>query len=345
MKVMRKFIFLFLILIALLGVIFFSADTILEKISLKSLNHLNKKAAESGIIFSRMHFKDVRLHPIDTVTWRDFSAQGYRKKDDNASKQFFTFHIDEIILRLESFSENTLTLLMKGITVEPHSNEAPSPLMKVSHTPRLENGEFRMKFRLNYFSPSNAREQIRLILQNAISFFQQGRSNMPLFFSGISTFNIAKEAVSTRMTTERIGKEYILVLNRETLIVISRILEEELTDSEVDLFARNPFRAPQLLRIRNDAQLTAKLEHARNPLVPEDSFRHVLWSYLLTRAYGPKFAEKATDAHELGATDNTEAERHKDKVNNAVGREYALENRSREDILSLLKTDPKVIWD
>jgi len=59
--------------------IFFSADTILEKISLKSLNHLNKKAAESGIIFSKMHFKDVRLHPIDTVTWRDFSAQGYRK--------------------------------------------------------------------------------------------------------------------------------------------------------------------------------------------------------------------------------------------------------------------------
>ena len=235
---MRKFIFLFFILIALLGGIFFSADTILEKISLKSLNHFNKKAVESGIIFSKMHFKDVRLHPIDTVTWRDFSAQGYRKKDDNASKQFFTFHIDEIILCLESFSENTLTLLMKGITVEPHSNEPPSPLMKVSHTPSLENGEFRMKFRMDYFSPFHAREQIRLIFQNVISFFQQGRSNMPLTFSGISTFNIAKESVSTRLTTERIGREYILVLNRETLVVVSRILEEELTDPEVDLFAR-----------------------------------------------------------------------------------------------------------
>ncbi len=345
MKVMRKFIFLFLILIALLGGIFFSADTILEKISLKSLNHLNKKAAESGIIFSKMHFKDVRLHPIDTVTWRDFSAQGYRKEDDNASKQFFTFHIDEIIIRLESFSENTLTLLMKGITVGPHSNAPLSPLMNSGHAPLLENGEFRMKFHLNYFSPLHAREQIRRILQNVILFFQQGRSNMPLTFSGISTFNIAKEAVSTRLTTERIGREYMLVLNRETLIVISRILEEELTDSEVDLFARNPFRAPQLLRIRNDAQLTAKLEHARNPSVPEDSFRHVLWSYLLTRAYGPQFAEKTTDAHELGAIDNTEAERRKDKINNAIGRQYALEHRSREDILSLLMTDPKVIWD
>jgi hypothetical protein len=342
---MRKFIFLFLILIALLGGIFFSVDTILEKISLKSLNHLNKKAAESGIIFSKMHFKDVRLRPIDTVTWLDFSAQGYREKDDNTAKQFFTLHIDQIILCLESFSENTLTLLMKGITVEPYSNEPPSPLMKVSHTPSLKNGEFRMKFRLNYFSPSHAREQIRRIVQNVISFFQQGRSNMPLTFSGISTFNIAKEAVSTRLTTERIGREYILVLNRETLLVVSRILEEELTDPEVDLFARNPFRAPQLLRIRNDAQLTAKLEHARNPLVPEDSYRHVLWSYLLTRAYGPQFAEKATDAHELGATDNTEAERHKDKVNNAIGRQYALQNRSREDILSLLMADPKVMWD
>lgn len=342
---MRKFIFLFFILIALLGGIFFSADTILEKISLTSLNHFNKKAVESGIIFSKMHFKDVRLHPIDTVTWRDFSAQGYRKKDNNASKQFFTFHIDEIILCLESFSENTLTLLMKGITVEPHSNEPPSPLMKVSHTPSLENGEFRMKFRMDYFSPSHAREQIRLIFQNMISFFQQGRSNMPLTFSGISTFNIAKEAVSTRLTTELIGREYILVLNRETLIVVSRILEEELTDSEVDLFARNPFRAPQLLRIRNDAQLAAKLEHARNPSVPEDSFRHILWSYLLTRAYGPQFAEKATDAHELGANDNTETERRKDKINNAIGRQYALQNQSREDILSLLMTDPKVMWD
>ena len=341
---MRKFIFLFFILIVLLGGIFFSADTILEKISLKSLNHLNKKAAESGIIFSRMHFKDVRLHPIDTVTWRDFSAQGYRKKDGSASKQFFTFHIDEIILRLESFSENTLTLRMKGITVNPHSNEASSLLMKSRHAPRLENGEFRMKFHVNYFSPSHAREQIRLIAQNVISFFQQGRSNMPLTFSGISTFNISKEVVSTRLTTELIGREYILVLNRETLIVVSRILEEELTDSEVDLFASNPFRAPQLLRIRNNAQLAAKLEHARNPSVPEDSFRHVLWSYLLTRAYGPQFAEKATDAHELGTIDNTEAERHKDKINNAIGRQYALKKYRREEILYRLMRDPEVIF-
>jgi len=51
------------------------------------------------------------------------------------------------------------------------------------------------------------------------------------------------------------------------------------------------------------------------------------------------------DAHELGAIDNTEAERRKDKINNAVGRQYALQHRSREDILGLLMTDPKVIWN
>jgi hypothetical protein len=45
----------------------------------------------------------------------------------------------------------------------------------------------------------------------------------------------------------------------------------------------------------------------------------MLWSYLLSAEYGTEFAEKVTDAHELGSS-NTAAESRKDLANNALGR-------------------------
>jgi hypothetical protein len=74
-----------------------------------------------------------------------------------------------------------------------------------------------------------------------------------------------------------------------------------------------------------------------------------LWSFLLTREYGPDFAREVTDAHEL--TDDpeekkdpdAEAHHNRDLNNNEVGRRYADLGYSEAAILSHVMTDPTVL--
>jgi hypothetical protein len=138
-------------------------------------------------------------------------------------------------------------------------------------------------------------------------------------------------------------KKYVLILNIQSLKNLSTAMEEVLTEPEIILFSRNPFKAPRLFRIRDDAEKTAEIAGKHDETVPEDAYRHVLWSYLLTKAFGPDFAREVTDAHECGLTDNTEAEHRMDYNNNRIGREYALSGYKREEILSRLRQDTAVI--
>ncbi len=77
--------------------------------------------------------------------------------------------------------------------------------------------------------------------------------------------------------------------------------------------------------------------------MPEDAYRHVLWSFLLTRTYGPEFARRVTDAHEIGDTGNTEADHRMDYNNNDIGRRYAAEGVQEAELLGRVRTDGRVV--
>ena len=134
-----------------------------------------------------------------------------------------------------------------------------------------------------------------------------------------------------------------LVLNKNDLRSVAVYFDEPLYDTEVDVVSEHPFRASRLMEIRDKAQKESRRARKRDSSVPEDAYRHVLWSYLLTKEYGPEFAEKVTDAHELGASDNTEADHRMDYNNNKIGRSYALRGEKESNLLDNVRTDPKVI--
>ena len=77
--------------------------------------------------------------------------------------------------------------------------------------------------------------------------------------------------------------------------------------------------------------------------IPEDAYRHVLWSYLLTKRFGPVFARHVTDAHEEGDPTDTAADHIMDYHNNAIGRQYALKHYRKDEILDRVLSDPNVI--
>lgn len=112
-------------------------------------------------------------------------------------------------------------------------------------------------------------------------------------------------------------------------------LDRKLTAAEVQIISENPDKAGKIAEITEYAQIKAKEAAARNPDISEDSYRHVLWSYMLTKEFGEEFSEKVTSAHEIGST-NTAEESQKDLRNNEIGRQLAAQGASETDILRQL---------
>ncbi len=101
---------------------------------------------------------------------------------------------------------------------------------------------------------------------------------------------------------------------------------DENGDGEWDIFFKNPLRG---MKIGIDA---SKIENKTVPsFYPKvkkagdneaDAFRHGLWSYKLTKEYGPEYAKQVTDAYERSHGDAS-GSRLMDLDNNSVARTLA----------------------
>jgi hypothetical protein len=98
----------------------------------------------------------------------------------------------------------------------------------------------------------------------------------------------------------------------------------ELVPEQIQIVSRYPLRAPVILALTDQARALAT-EHAPDDAWLQDAMRHVIWSFLLARTFGPVFAATVTDAQEL-RPGNTPNERAMDFHNNAVGRRLLSEN-------------------
>jgi hypothetical protein len=151
------------------------------------------------------------------------------------------------------------------------------------------------------------------------------------------------------------GEEYRLVMAADDLKKIAALLTGKKPNPvDIAVIARNPLKAPMLLRIRDKAEMAAQRAALQDPNFPEDAYRHTLWSYLLTKMYGEKFAKEVTDAHEAYADEEEiekmgriswESASYQDLVNNAVGRQYADMGYPESTILERVLTDPAIIRD
>jgi hypothetical protein len=184
-------------------------------------------------------------------------------------------------------------------------------------------------------------------------FLAEGTTPISIEFSGEGIITIKGSPHAVRVWVEHRGENYRLVADRENLKPVSaKVLPktEVPTSADIEIIAENPVKAPKLLKISSKATDTAASAHEQNPKVPETAYRHVLWSFLLTREYGPDFAKKVTDAHEFRNdpekrnNPDAETQRFQDFTNNEVGRKYAALGYNESDILNHVMTDPNVIY-
>lgn len=194
------------------------------------------------------------------------------------------------------------------------------------------------------FSWWDLRESIAGLEQEGRMMIVEGRTALPLKLQAMAGFKVGQHqhefAVRTAPT---VGDGAHLVLDRADVERISQEYTHPLTATEIDLVMRYPHRAPVLLRLTEQATRAALAQRQRDRKFPYDAYRHVYWSWLLTRAFDPAFAEDVTNAHEVGATYEVDAaSRRMDLHNNALGRAYAVAGVPEGDLVRRVLTDPNV---
>jgi hypothetical protein len=132
-------------------------------------------------------------------------------------------------------------------------------------------------------------------------------------------------------------------MNQDDVIEIAKGFSEKLNDAEVELVSRYPTRIASLLAIKERASKEADREYNNDQTFPGDAYRHILWSYQLTREFGAEFAELVTNAHEEGEEASQGKDRAKDLNNNKVGRDWAKQGIPEHHLKERVQTDPQVI--
>lgn len=172
--------------------------------------------------------------------------------------------------------------------------------------------------------------------------FTENKIDRPFRFQGDVVITIAGKTARARLFSEAAGGFTTLKFDAADIRAAAEVFAIPLAPAEVDILATYPLRTLDLMKIAHTARETARNTAVTQATVPQDAYRHVLWSYLLTRRFGPDFAREVTDAHET-APGNSPAEHDMDYNNNAVGRRYAAEGVAPEALLDILMKDPAVI--
>lgn len=171
-----------------------------------------------------------------------------------------------------------------------------------------------------------------------------GTMDLAAHVRGRARFLVRRQWSEATVYSETDGRTTRIMLDRDDVKRVSSGYAQPLTETEIDLVSRYPTLAPVLLQITDKAKRAASARRQADRTFPEDAFRHVYWSYLLTREFGADFAQVVTDAHEIGATyERGEANRRMDLQNNAVGRDYATLGVAEEEIERRVLNDVRVV--
>jgi hypothetical protein len=304
--------------------------------AIAAIKHFNSSSEITGI---RPFYESVYLKLPTTVVWKEptisFVTSGK------------TMPFDQIAVR-GTRAELRITNLLRGDGVlslsdgslqsrdRPSSSDQNS--QRVDMKGSIENATLPLQG--IFQDPKGA---LKTTLRQ-ISDLASGESiDLPIKFAGMFNLNISDEIYPCRITVAKQKSGYRLVIEEEDIRkVIASLSDDEYSNDEIALIVDHPFRAPKLLQIKHYAKSRAEELSRLDPKLPTDPYRHVLWSYLLTKSFGAEFARQVTNAHEKTQVGAPGSDSFRDFHNNDVGRRFAREGVPEAALAARVKTDPRV---
>ena len=333
---MLKFFKVFVIVIIVLAALVYFSSGYLFKVGVqKVLPYVFERLADRGINVVDYQFDSIRFSSFRTVSANNIRAHVSLSRAD-ANEQYTA---DIFARRL---NVHLVELLNPAATLSCENFQFQ--VEKAAEIPGTSFGRFdrgTIRFHdLIYLS--NPRAGVLKIMQEVSGLFREEDVFPNADLRALVTFNVKGKKAQAVLYTIRAGDESKLRFEENDIRKMADVFDLDLSDDEVKIISAYPMRAPVIMRITSDAKEISKNAHKQNRSVPEDAYRHILWSYLLTQKFGETFAEMVTDAHEVLPT-NTAAERKMDFHNNQLGRQYAAQGTKQDRILWLVNNDRKVI--
>lgn len=353
---MKKVILVFLFILFVGSGLYFVSGVILEMASERSIDYILRHITHSEVEYTRPSYRSVNLSSFNAVTWKEvsFDLRRARSETDKAG-EVLLLKIGALTMSLDSLAERAVLLSAKGLSASTKAKGAVGQPGVSGAGGHFEKGELKIRLTLESFSEAVVTRQGRDLMAELHRFAAGGATTLPLAFTATNLFEIKGSPYRARLLVEQKNGEYRLVMDRDDVRIIAATMSGgKSTSADIEVISRNPVRAPELLRIRDKAASTAKLARQQDPNIPEDAYRHVLWSYLLTKAYGEGFAKEVTDAHEMLADQEKlskeeilkrHIDSYQDLYNNAAGRRYAAMGYPEARILRYVLTADDIIRD
>jgi len=366
---MRKFLLTVLVLLIIaLVCVYIYADLILELISAKAIDFLMKYVQIPNLEYTRPVFESVKFTSFSSITWYKLSIEVSMIRDDFRAEDFslrkdYDRNLDRFVVKMDSFTLNLADILNRTIIVSFKGFSAwREEKRKTYHTDDIQavpdgvkGGDMKLPIKMNEITSSGVIAQIKSLGQELKDFSRTGVSQIPIQFSAEETFTVKGKLYAMKVSVVKEADGYRLLMDEHGMQHLANTLTGiQATEGDIKFIARNPIAAPMMLRIRNNAETLAAALHKNDPLFPEDAFRHIYWSYVLTKQYGERFSEDATDAHEMvsdseerknAGEKSFEAASYQDFVCADLGRRYAVRGYDEKTLVQHTLHDPDVIRD
>jgi hypothetical protein len=353
---MRKITYFLIFVLTLALMLYLFSDIILTEVSERLITYLSNHVNIPNLSYARPLFKKVRITSYNALTWYGISLSARIVRDEVKNvNEDVSAKIKQLTVTVKDLAQPTFIISMKGITATAVARRWGVTDLSKGPPDSIEGGDISFPIKLRAVKLYELIKQIREISEELKNFSKTGVTKIPIQFSAEEIFEVKGMSFSIRVYVIQEGDEYRLIIDEKSLKKIAASMAGlSLTEGDLRLLSRNPIRAPQLLRIRNSALSTVDALRKDFPYIPVDAYRHVLWSYLLAKAYGKEFAKDCGDAHETEADEEDlmhmggsepDAASYQDFNNDAIGREYAVNGYEESSILHRVLTDSDVIRD
>lgn len=331
----------------------FAINPFLKYATDKGLDYLTKKIKVPALEFSRPYYSRVWVSSPSTITWSGILVNGRMIRNaQNGVYDDIALYIGRLTVRLKDPIRSVFEITARDLRAAAIKRDSGNG-NGAEATPEVELSAKKIgaAIRTNLFSKADIIKNI----DELKNFLLTGETGIPVEFSARQTVMLKGRAYPIDVWVEKTGDRYRVLADPGSLGKISELLcGIRPTEKDIRLIARNPMKIPVMMKIRAHAYTAAERAHAKNPAVPKDAYRHILWSYLLVRAFGDEFAKEVCDAHEA-YYDNEELlvkdrgslarARRQDIVNNSIGRKYAEAGYKESEILRRMMADPGVMRD
>ncbi len=334
-----------IVLVVALSFIYYAGIGYIESYSREGLQTAMQYLQRRGLGSGRVSFENVQYSSPRSLLWKNLRGTLNVRTGKDVIELFVS--AGEIEIWLESIRFDQYRLEVRNFSFRPNriiergDDEARAERVKQKLQKSAFQGNiFRLNFTMNPLEPEKALENI---VSELIELTKGEAAMLDAEMSASLSLILGDSPLRGRLALIPKGQGVVVSLDENDVRTFARKAKDQLTEGEVRIVAQNPFRAGELMSIKGYAVRKAIELSKKDPQLPQDAYRHVLWSYLLTKRFNAEFAKRVTDAHEEKKEVKDYFDKEMDLINNRIGRRFAQNNYSEEELAHLVKTDPGVV--